>query len=211
MSIISHSRNEEVYSPNHPHLAIDAGVTNQQLTNAINPLYYIPSARDFASTEINGVSFALLDRTFATALWWSLARLARTIVDAANSEVSDTERILNSTIHPELFSELGMTVPAVLGIGSLHSDFNPLNSFMPLEKLCELIGLLQLAGRQALEWMTVARRRAVLQGTLSHWNFGYTQETSLIDHPAIDTTRKTDPISREFQFAEMLYSQNCMS
>ena len=195
MSIISHSHNEEAYSPNHPHLAIDAGVTNQQLTNAINPLYYIPNARDFASTEINGVTFALLNRTFATALWWALTRLARAIVDAAHSEMPDSEQISISTIHPGFFSELGMPVPAVLGIDSLEGDFNPLNSFMPIEKLYELVGLLQLAGRQALEWMTVACRHAILQGTLSHWTFGCAQEASLIDYSEISDTRKTYFIS----------------
>lgn len=161
------------YSPLNPQLNLLSSQLTQQITNSVSPLH-----RDLSITDIlpiyldnqlvaNGVKPEV-----ANTLWRVLLNICKDIAYAANHYLPDDSDRSSLNIHPLLYQQLGLQPPRLVSMPSIRADINPLQFPFPIDDLQHIYSDLQLAGREAVDWIVTARIRGARLGIQCSWMWG---------------------------------------
>jgi hypothetical protein len=126
---------------------------------------------DLIPLSTSNTQHAAIKPGLAHGLWYSLQRLARIILCAANNYTPGvTEGPLPLTIPIDALTQIGLPIPTII-VAERHHDANPL-LFVQHRRFQEIvIRTLQWVGKGGLQWIASAMERSGQLGTESLWHW----------------------------------------
>lgn len=192
-----------------PILDLSPFTAYSDIASGVSPLYYSLTHDDFHTYAVdNSDTYFCLDQGTGIALWWMLKRLYHEIICAATAQIPREPNLpLTIPAHyhvPDyLFRELDLAPPAILDIGYIDC-MNSLYMYAPKEVIQAFWLDFQDVGKQAVQWIEVARYWSNILGQNSNWDW----DTGLVSQLEFPGRRSITDGRDDGQYPYQFPSQN---